>query len=233
MTGTDQRPPDDPAGSWRAVRCLVRLVAPEECREAFLGDLIEEYDDFIRPQVGPRRAAWWLWRQALGSVPPLLRMRATQEVQMLKKTTIRSLLGLRLGTETFDARVALVACSLAGVAIVPLATLALLRNHGGRAEVLLGIGLAIVAGLIFLTMGLIIRHGVNRLSKVPLRRRRAEFACYLGGVGLLIGGFRALPALGLSPAGIVLVLLLVSALSIALLLLGMMSTLCLAQKESA
>jgi hypothetical protein len=233
MTGTDQRPPDDPAGSWRAVRCLVRLVAPEECREAFLGDLIEEYDDFIRPQMGPGRAAWWLWRQVLGSVPPMLRMRVTQEVQMLKKTTIRSLLGYRLSTEESDSRLALVACSLAGFAIVPMAMIALLRNHGSRTEFLLGVGLAVVAGLIFLMMGLVIRHGVTRMSKVPLRRRWAEFASYLGCLGLLIGGFRALPALGLGPAGIVLMLLLVSALSVAVLVLGMMSTLCLVSKEPA
>ena len=214
------RPPDDLPAPGGSIRCLIRVVAPERYREAFLGDLIEEYETVIRPQMGPRRAAWWLWRQALGSVPPLLRMRVTQEVPMLKKTTIRSLLGFRLSTEEFDARLALWACSLAGVAIVPMAILALMRNHGGRAEFLLGVGLAVVAGLIFLAMGLVIRQGVARLGEVPVRRRWAEFASYLGCLGLLIGGIRAIPALGLGPAGIVLVLLLVGALSIAVLVLG-------------
>ena len=213
------------------LRCLIRVVAPERYREAFLGDLIEEWETTSRPQMGPRWAAWWLCWQALGSVPPLLRMRVTQEVSMLKKTTIRSLLGFRLSTEESDARLALWACSLSGVAIVPMTILALIRNQGGRPEFLLGLGLAFVAGLIFLAMGLVIRQGVVRLAKLPLRRRWAEFASYLGCLGLLVGGTGALPSLGLGPAGIVLVLLLVSALSIAVLVLGMMSSLCLTQQE--
>ncbi len=232
-TTNDQPLPVDPARSWRAVRCLIQLVAPKRYQEALLGDLIEEWETVIRPQSGPGRAEWWLWRQALGSIPPLLWLRMTQEVQMFRKAMIRSLLGTRLSTEAFDARLALVACTLAGVGIVPMAMIALIRNQGGRAEVLLGIGLALVAGLMFLMMGFVIRQGATRMSKVPLRRRWAEFASYLGGIGLLVGGYSAIPSLGLSPAGIVLMLLLVSALSVAVLVLGMMSTLCLVPKEPA
>ncbi len=110
--------------------------------------------------------------------------------------------------------------------------LALIRNQGGRPEFLLGVGLAIVAGLIFLAMGRVIRQGVVRLAKLPMRRRWAEFGSYLGCLGLLVGGIGALPSLGLSPSGIVLVLLLDSALSIAVLVLGMMSSLCMSSKEA-
>ncbi len=106
-TTREPRSPDDLPGPWKVLRCLIRVVAPERYREAFLGDLIEEWETTIRPQMGPRWAAWWLCRQALGSVPPLLRIRVTQEVPMLKKTTIRSLLGFRLSTEESDARLAL------------------------------------------------------------------------------------------------------------------------------
>ncbi len=50
---------------------------------------------------------------------------------------------------------------------------------------------------------------------------------------MLIGGIRSLPALGLGPAGIVLVLLLVVSLSIAVLVLGMLSSLPQTPKEPA
>lgn len=226
-------PPDDRHGPWRIVRLLIRLVVPERYREEFLGDLIEEYEALIRPQWGPGRSSWWLWRQAFGSVIPMLRLRLEEEMQMFRTASIRSLVGARLSTEVFDSRFAQVACSLAGVAIVPMAILALFRNQGGGAEFLLGIGLAIVAGLIFLMMGFVIRLGVTRLSKVPLRRRWVEFVGYLGCLGTMNVGIRALPALGLSPAGIVLGLLVVIAVSNAILLLGYMSNLLLARERRA
>ena len=45
MTTSDEPHPDDLPGTWRAIGCLLRLVAPERYREAFLGDLIEEHVD--------------------------------------------------------------------------------------------------------------------------------------------------------------------------------------------
>ncbi len=43
--------------------------------EFITGDLWEEYALYIRPERGPWRATWWLIRQALWSLAPLLMMR--------------------------------------------------------------------------------------------------------------------------------------------------------------
>lgn len=50
----------------------VRLFAPEDRREPFLGDLIEEASTFVEPAHGARVAWWWLLGQTLRSVPALL-----------------------------------------------------------------------------------------------------------------------------------------------------------------
>lgn len=145
---------------------------------------------------------------------------------MIPKTTIRTALSHRLSDETFDARLALWTCTAAGLAIVPLAIRALLRHPGGRADFLLGVVLAIVTGLLVLMLGLISRHQLTRLTRVPPRRRWPEFLSYLGCLGLLIGCIRMLPTMGLSPVGTTVALLAISSLSLALLLLGMMTTVC-------
>jgi hypothetical protein len=140
----EQGLPDDLPADLRAIRWLIRLVVPERYQEEFLGDLIEEYETLICPQWGPGRSNWWLWRQVLGSMIPMLRLRL-EEVQMIWKASIRSLMDYRLSTEAFDARLVLWVCSLFGVALVPLAFLALLRNGGGTGDFLIGVGLAVVA----------------------------------------------------------------------------------------
>lgn len=232
MTPPENPTPHAPPRHWRAIVALIRRVAPSRDQEAFLGDLIEEWETVIRPQRGPRRAWCWLWRQTLGSLPALLRMRLSQEVSMTPKPTMRAVLGHRLSSEAADARFSLATCVIAGVAIVPLAIVALLRNHSGPAEFLLGVGLALVSSVIFLMMGLVSRAIATRINQVPWRRRGAEFLSYLAGPGLLIGGLCTLPTLGLTPAGIVLMLLLLASLSIAVLVLGMMTTLYLVSKQT-
>ncbi len=43
---------------------LLALLIPRTHREAFLGDLLEEYEDFVVPEKGPGAARAWLWRTA-------------------------------------------------------------------------------------------------------------------------------------------------------------------------
>lgn len=233
MSTPERRHPDDLPGPWRVIGCLIRLVAPEPYREALLGDLIEEYQTEIRPRTGQVRAAWWLGRQALGSVPPLLWLRLEQEVHMITKATVRSLLGTRLSTEAFDARLAFWGCMIGGMALVPLGVVALLRNGSGRAEFVLGTGLAVVLGLLCLLLASLNRRVTTRRVQVPMRRRWAEFAGYLGYTVLLIAGFHAIPAMELSPAGVVLMLLLVFVLGLAVLVLGLLTILWLSPKGPA
>jgi hypothetical protein len=52
-------------------RLAARLV-PEERREAFLGDLLEELSGFVLPERGPAGARWWLFRQLAAAFVPLL-----------------------------------------------------------------------------------------------------------------------------------------------------------------
>jgi hypothetical protein len=143
---------------------------------------------------------------------------------MTGKTTIRTLLVYRLSDEKFDSQIAVWVCSIAGVAIVPLAIRALMRHPGGRADFLLGVVLASVTGLLIVMLGLVSRHRLARLDQVPRRRCWPEFIGYVGCLGLMIGCISALPALGLSPVGITVALLAICSLSLSLLLAGMMTT---------
>jgi len=48
------------------LRALTRFL-PRRHRDQFLGDLMEEYERFVRPSRGPVAARLWLWRQAFRS----------------------------------------------------------------------------------------------------------------------------------------------------------------------
>ena len=61
-------------------------------------------------------------------------------------------------------------------------------------------------------------------GEVALRSRWCEFASYVVGIGVLITGFWWLAGLGLTPVQITLGLLLIGALSLAVVVLGMMTT---------
>ena len=130
----------------------------------------------------------------------------------------------RLTGEPFDARVGQLACILGGIAILPLAVVALVRNPGSRAEFLLGLGLAAQVAFLCVMLGLLCRHALGSGGKVAIWSRWPEFASYVVCFGVLITGITSLAGLGLTPVQITLGLLLISSLSIAMVVLGMMTT---------
>ncbi len=138
---------------------------------------------------------------------------------------IRIPLDYRLTGESFDARVAQLACILAGMAIVPVAVVALVRHPGSRADFLLGLGLACLMALLFVMLGMLCRHAGGFGEKVALRSRWPEFASYVTCMAVMITGIKSLPGLGLTPVEITLGLLLLCSLGLTVLVLGMMTTL--------
>jgi hypothetical protein len=144
---------------------------------------------------------------------------------------ILNALSHRFTGEHFDSRVGQLACSLAGVAILPLAVLALIRNPGNRAEFLLGLGLSGLVTLLCVMLGMLCRHAVGLANKVALRSRWPEFASYLVCFAVLMTGIMSLTGLGLTPIQITLGLLMTGSLSLGILVLGMMTTLVGARKR--
>ncbi len=65
-------------------RLLLRCLFPENRREEFVGDLIEEVDTVVLPRRGRRAALCWFWWQVAESVPPLLARSLEKEIQMGK-----------------------------------------------------------------------------------------------------------------------------------------------------
>lgn len=59
----------------RFAKWLVRAVADDHYGDALLGDLEEEFHTHIAPTTNAAAAQLWYWRQAVGSVGPLLRRR--------------------------------------------------------------------------------------------------------------------------------------------------------------
>jgi len=138
---------------------------------------------------------------------------------------IRIPLNHRLTGELLDARVGELACILAGIAILPMAVLALVRHPGSRAEFLLGLGLAGLVALLCVMLGMLCRHAVGLGGKVAIRSRWPEFASYVVCFSVLMTGIMSLAGLGLTPVQVTLALLLICSLSLAILVLGMMTTL--------
>jgi hypothetical protein len=139
--------------------------------------------------------------------------------------TIRRILEFRLGNDSFDARLGQLACSLVGIAILPVAAVAILKHAGSRADILLGFGLACLLGLLCILLGMLCRRNAELRGKVTPGSRWTEFASYLGCFGTLVAGIGLLSDLGMSPAQITLGLLVTGSLSIAVLVLGMTTTL--------
>jgi hypothetical protein len=154
---TGGRPPDDlPTPLWVA-RSVVEALLPEPYREAFLGDLIEEYEAEVRPQLGPRRAGWWLWRQVLGSVVPMIRLRLAKGVPMTKWNGLAAAVIAGLGllqardSHTFRASPLVIGLVLVGIALPTVAAL-LSRSWPVHAASALACGvLLVVARLISAT----------------------------------------------------------------------------------
>jgi hypothetical protein len=133
-------------------------------------------------------------------------------------------LNYRLTSGAFDARVGLLIGCLAAVSIIPAAVLALVRHPGSRADFLLGLGLAVLMALLFVMMGMLSRQVEDVREKMTMRSRVPEFASYVVCIGILIMGLGSLASLGLTPVQVTLGLLLLCSLSIAVLVLGMMTT---------
>jgi hypothetical protein len=64
----------NPSGLDRVALWIIKPIVPKVYREAFIGDLLEEYG-IIRREKGPADASRWLWRQVLHSIRPFLLMR--------------------------------------------------------------------------------------------------------------------------------------------------------------
>src|SRR5271166_264886 len=128
---------------------------------------------------------------------------------------ILTALNHRLTGESFDARVGQLACILGGIAILPMAVLALVRHPGSRAEFLLGLGLACLMALLFVMLGMLCRQAVMLGDKVAIRSRWPEFASYVVCFGVLMTGMMSLAGLGLTPVQVTLGLMMICSLSLA------------------
>jgi hypothetical protein len=90
---------------WLVERVLAPLV-PEEWRETFVGDLVEEARRFVLPSQGPHRARRWLRWQIARSLPRLLRHHATREARMIGMRLFFAMLLAGLGTlQAWDSQV--------------------------------------------------------------------------------------------------------------------------------
>ena len=137
---------------------------------------------------------------------------------------ILTVLNHRLTGESFDARVAQLFCILGGIAIFPVAVLALVRHPGSRAEFLLGLGLACLMALLLVMLGMLCRQTVMLGDKVAIRSRWPEFASYVVCFGVLITGMMSLAGLGLTPMQVTLGLMMICSSSLALVVFGLMTT---------
>jgi hypothetical protein len=128
----------------------------------------------------------------------------------------------RIGSPELEARLTQLTTALSGLALLPMAVIALERNSANRVEFAIGFGLALVLALHLLMLGMLVSR-VNRLE-TPLRARWPEFCSGFACVGLLIGGLQYLVTLGGSAAQVTLGVLLVALLSVAVLVFGMLTT---------
>lgn len=136
---------------------------------------------------------------------------------------LSSVLRRRISEPWFDAKMGQWVCCLGGVAILPMALVALVRHSGSRSDLYVGLGMAFVCALLLIILGPLVRHVDS--FKLPARARWVEFVSYGAAVGVLFGGIRLLATIGGSPAQVTLGLLVVSSLSLAILDFGMMTTL--------
>ena len=116
-------------------------------------------------------------------------------------------LGTRISSDPFDGRVGRLICVLAGVALVPVSVYAVAHDGGGRVEMVLGTGLAVVLGLHCVMLGLLCGELATRGSRPGVWTRWPEFASYVLGVGLFVAGVLAVGRLGMTAAQLVLGLL--------------------------
>lgn len=138
--------------------------------------------------------------------------------------TIRMALTHCWTDEPLDTRLGQLACYLGAVAIVPTSVVALVKHPGGRADMFLGLALACLVAVLLVMLGTLCRRSQGVRDKTSLRSRWPEFASYAACVGFLVVGIRWFADLGLTPVQITIGLLLTCSLSLAVLALGMMTT---------
>lgn len=73
-----------PHFSGQVTQLILRFLFPENRREEFIGDLIEEADTVVLPAKGRKAALRWFWWQVAESIPPLLARSLEKEIQMGK-----------------------------------------------------------------------------------------------------------------------------------------------------
>jgi len=130
-------------------------------------------------------------------------------------------LGTRISSDSFDGRVGRLICVVAGVVSV----YAVAHNGGGRVEMVLGTGLAVVLGLHCVMLGLLCGELATRGSRPGVWTRWPEFASYVLGAGVSVAGVLAVGRLGMTAAQLVLGLLVVCALGMGLVVFGLLTTL--------
>jgi hypothetical protein len=61
---------------------LLQRIIPKgfPYREELVGDLLEQWETEILPELGPKGARWWLWGQVLRNIPPMLRYRSDRAI---------------------------------------------------------------------------------------------------------------------------------------------------------
>ncbi len=103
---------------------ILRCLLPTHWREAFLGDLVEEWSTQIVPKFGATRARFWLWRQVCLSILAILQLRF-RKVSIAYKMLFVTSLALGWLTAFVDSRptwddtgvlafAILIACSVLG-----------------------------------------------------------------------------------------------------------------------
>ena len=112
--------------------------------------------------------------------------------------------------------------------VFTLATLPKVANS--RAEVVLGIGAALVIFLVAAIFGVLARQVHEAASRGELRTRRWEYLSHTICLAMLVVGLWQLPNLGVGEAGMLLALLLLLAACLATASLGILATLVWATK---
>ncbi len=112
-----------------------------------------------------------------------------------------------------------------GLGVLVLATGAFRRVAHSRADMVLGIGAALVTFLVTAILGVLGRQVHEAASRGELRTRRWEYLSYPACLALLVVGTWQLSDLGVGQAGMLLALLLLLAACLATISLGILSTL--------
>lgn len=135
------------------------------------------------------------------------------------------LLGRRSEGSHFDGLFSQWGAIGSGLVVLVLATGTVRRVANSRAELVLGIGAALVTFLVTAIFGVLARQVHEAASRGELRTRRWEYLSYPAAIPLLVVGTWQLPGLGVTEAGMLLAVLLLLAACLATISLGILITL--------